>query len=481
MQYSLVDYSQIDLGNRIDAEYYQPTYLHIQKKLLENNATPLKKFCSITGSAFYPAATHLYERGDLPFIRCVDCISYPIITTRQDNLFEKIPNDFAHENKNIKRLSKGEIVITKVGTPCYASIVHDIEAVALSRTVLGLKFIKNINPYYLVAFLRSKYGFLQLLRERELTIQFQLTLERVGNILVYTPINRRLEKLIADNFILFEEKQKNSENLNSQAQTLLLYELGLLSWQPKHRLAFVKNYSDAQQAGRMDAEYFQPKYEEIEKAIRSYKGGYSYIKDEFKQNKSTFKVDDKRTYHYVEIGDINVSSGEVAANPVEGAELPANAKRVLKKNDLVISKVRTYRGAIAIIDQDGYVGSGAFTVLHEEGRINKETLFTFLRSKPLLAWSLKPNTGTSYPVIVDEDILNLPIPLFSVDIQTQIQQKITESFNLRRQSKHLLECAKRAVEIAIEQDEQAAIRWLENELKETRGETVIRVNQQPKF
>ena len=148
MQYSIVDYSEIDLGNRIDAEYFQPTYLHIEEELIQSDAIPLREFCSITGSAFYPAATHLYEIGDLPFMRCVDCISYPVITTRQDQRFEKIPIDFANDHKNIKRLSKGEIVITKVGSPCYASIIHDINDVALSRTVLGLKSIKNIDSYY---------------------------------------------------------------------------------------------------------------------------------------------------------------------------------------------------------------------------------------------------------------------------------------------------------------------------------------------
>lgn len=58
----------------------------------------------------------------------------------------------------------------------------------------------------------------------------------------------------------------------------------------------------------------------------------------------------------------------------------------------------------------------------------------------------------------------LPIP--SEEKQTQIQQKVIESFNLRKQSKHLLECAKRTVEIAIEKDEQTAITWLENETRE---------------
>ena len=200
MQFSSVPYSEIDLGNRIDAEYFQPTYLHIEEELLRKKAKPLRGYCSITGSAFYPAATHLYKFGDLPFIRCVDTISYPVITSRQDNLFEKIPIEFADEHKNIKRLKKGEIVITKVGTPCYASVVHDIEDVALSRTVLGLKAIRNIDPYYLVAFLRSKYGFLQLFRERELTIQFQLTLDRVGNVLIFKPADNDFEILVSKCF-----------------------------------------------------------------------------------------------------------------------------------------------------------------------------------------------------------------------------------------------------------------------------------------
>lgn len=49
------------------------------------------------------------------------------------------------------------------------------------------------------------------------------------------------------------------------------------------------------------------------------------------------------------------------------------------------------------------------------------------------------------------DIRTFAIPLLPEEKETQIQQKITESFNLRKQSKHLLECAKRAIEIAIEQ------------------------------
>ena len=62
----------------------------------------------------------------------------------------------------------------------------------------------------------------------------------------------------------------------------------------------------------------------------------------------------------------------------------------------------------------------------------------------------------------DDDILDFSIPILPKEKQTEIEQKIIESFNLRKRAKDLLEHAKRAVEIAIEQDEQTAIDWLQS-------------------
>ena len=63
------------------------------------------------------------------------------------------------------------------------------------------------------------------------------------------------------------------------------------------------------------------------------------------------------------------------------------------------------------------------------------------------------------------------IPILSDEKQKEIVKKITEAFDLRKQSKHLLECAKSAVEIAIEQNEDAAIKWLQEQTKGYGAET----------
>ena len=55
------------------------------------------------------------------------------------------------------------------------------------------------------------------------------------------------------------------------------------------------------------------------------------------------------------------------------------------------------------------------------------------------------------------------LPIFADNrVHITFLQKVFESFNARKQAKDLLECAKRAVEMAIEQDEQTAINWLES-------------------
>ncbi len=75
-------------------------------------------------------------------------------------------------------------------------------------------------------------------------------------------------------------------------------------------------------------------------------------------------------------------------------------------------------------------------------------------------------TGMTNGHLSPEIVKEIPVPILEENVIEQIDNGIRKAFSLREQSKHLLECAKRAVEIAIEQDEQAAIDWLERETEE---------------
>jgi hypothetical protein len=77
---------------RLDPEYFLPVHTILESKLDQLQCEKLGRLGKFTCSAFYPAATHLYEKGDMPFLRCVDIIDYPIIHSEQP--FAQIPKDF---------------------------------------------------------------------------------------------------------------------------------------------------------------------------------------------------------------------------------------------------------------------------------------------------------------------------------------------------------------------------------------------------
>lgn len=452
---------------RFDAEFYSQELLSAIDKVTHVDFDFMRNIANIkSGTTPRERSEHLKEGAVL--LKTTNIRDNVLCYTHPDDFF--FIDNKTNNRMNSTKLKAKDVLLNIVGATTdvigrTAIVFDDFPKANITQAMAFCRIQDDkFSAEYVFVFLICYYGKTQTKYIARPTGQYNLNLQEVGFIripLLSYSFQSAIRKLVC----LTKENKSKAYGLYSEASRIILEEINLPSWKPKHSLSFVKNYSYTKFADRIDAEYYQPKYEEIEEAIKSYTGGFSLIKDEFKQNKSTFKVDNKKTYQYIEIGSVNVSTGEVTANDVLGVDLPANAKRVFKKGDVVVSKVRTYRGAIAIIEQNGFVGSGAFTVLRESGRINKETLLTFLHSKPLLAWSLKPNTGTSYPVIVDDDILNLPVPLLSEEKQNQIQQKVTESFNLRKQSKHLLECAKRAVEMAIEQDEQTATDWLTEQEK----------------
>ena len=307
-----------------------------------------------------------------------------------------------------------------------------------------------ILPEYLATFLNSKQGVWDIKRRARQSInQTNVNPEEVKEIEIpILPMD--FQKEIRNRFEKANKNRILSQSLYRQAEELLLEAIGLKDFKPSETGTNIKSFKESFLAtGRLDAEYYQVKYEEIENLIKSQK--HSYVYEEFNLSKNIIDYKSPE-YNYIEIGDINVGNGAYDYNLISTSELPDNAKLKTKKGDLLISKVRPNRGAISIIQDDipNLVVSGAFTVLEQKTDYKKEVLFVLLRLAQYREWMLKYNVGTSYPVIKDEDVLNLAIPLINEKIQQQISELIEESFYLRGESERLLGEAKDVVEREIE-------------------------------
>ena len=176
---------------------------------------------------------------------------------------------------------------------------------------------------------------------------------------------------------------------------------------------------------------------------------------------------EKQQYKYIELSNIT-GNGEIADCMIEeGQDLPTRARRKVATGDVIVSSIEGSLNSIALIEKDynQALCSTGFHVVNSKTFI-PETLLVLLKSIVGQLQLKKGCSGTILTAINRDEFKQVLLPKVIQAKQTDIQQKVIESFNLRKQSKHLLESAKRAVEIAIEQDEQTAIQWLENETKE---------------
>lgn len=357
------------------------------------------------------------------------------------------------------RLTENSFLVSRSGSLGLVSVVeNEIRDAILSSHIFKVNLdTAQVRPRYLEAVLRSQIGQVQFFRNNNGAVIPEISQSALKSILVVLPpsgIQNHIVTIMQSAYAQKARKEQEADALLESIDGYVLAELGIEMPTVEEKRCYVVRAG--QLVGRIDPEYNHPKYEAIEEAIRRQPHGYTRIRDQFKENKSTFKIDPEKLYRYVEIGSVNVSTGDITAKEILGAELPANAKRVLKKGNIIISKVRTYRGAITIVPEDGYVGSGAFCVLQENGQVHKETLLSYLRSELFLTWALKPSAGTTYPTLNDNDILDFPIPTPPFNVQENIAHEVmsrkSEAARLKQEADAILEAAKEQVERILLQE-----------------------------
>jgi len=115
--------------------------------------------------------------------------------------------------------------------------------------------------------------------------------------------------------------------------------------------------------------------------------------------------------------------------------------------------------ALVTEEYDGALCSTGFYVLRSS-QINSETLLVLFKSEPIQALLKQQCTGTILTAFSKEGLQSIPLPDVDATLQQKIAEKVQSSFALRKQAKELLSLAVRAVEIAIENGEAAAMEYL---------------------
>lgn len=452
-----IRFSDLDLEDRIDAEYFQPEFLELAQRL-SGKGRELKDLGKLTCSAFYPSATEYYEQGDIPFIRCVDVVNFPVLSINQP--FVKLPQEFIEAHNSIRTVMPGDIVITKVGTPCFTTIIHNsVPFAALSRTVLGLVDIdcELVDPYYLVVFLRCNYGFYQLMREREQIIQMQLTLNRVGRIQIFLP-PMKIQKEIGSQLKKYHTLIEKSKTKYEDLQNDMVKEVTSETIDISHQLTYNISFNEIIKENRLDPEFYQPKYYNIIKYIQESKHGSSQLGELIHPIVNGL---DERNYvvhgvPYIRVGDIK--NGKI--NLEDAKKVSITQKEVskdisLKEGDLLLTRKGSF-GNSAVIkerEKDVIISSEIMRIrIKEEYKkvMLSEYLSLYLNSRLGYYQIERRVHGVAFYSISQKDLMKIEINIPPLNIQKRYVEELGEIEELSNKANNELENAINKVENLIE-------------------------------
>ncbi len=367
-------------------------------------------------------------------------------------------DDSEYNNLKKYQIRRGDTLITLKGKGSIGKIgyVTSNRPAIFSRNI-GVIRPSSIDSAYLNAFILSKFGQKMILRgETGGTGQTTLTTSHLR--LLDVPVFHALEYPIHQIIDKSEQMLLDSQKIFSD--TIDYFTDNIMSeiddnMSANSEISISESFG---KSGRLDAEYYQPKYEAIVQKLNTRETVLSLCK----LHDKIFTPDEKKTYQYIELANVGQSGDISDVDTQYGVDLPTRARRIVQTGHVIVSSVEGSLQSCALItdEYDGALCSTGFYVFDSDC-INSETLLVIFKSEPIQALMKQRCSGTILTAISKDELLSMPLPMIDENVQKEIANKVQESFALRKQAKQLLEYAKHAVEMAIEQGEDAALKWLD--------------------
>ena len=381
-------------------------------------------------------------------------------------------NEILYDNDNRRALGggnnnfliqSGDVLIngTGVGTIGRAAVYLRESPALPDNHVTILRPNDNLNPAYLAVFLNSLAGQLQVdQRLRGSSGQIELYPTDIAEFQVWIApkaLQLTIRKLVEQSYAL---RQGATSHLSAAEQTLLKA-LGLDTWTPPEALSYVRASSQAFAAGRLDAEHFQPRFAALA-AMMNTKGNCGRLGSELLVNTRGKQPE------YTDTGMLVINSKHVLRNEVCCGDDNRRAvfddeSLLIQTDDVLINGtgVGTIGRAAAYLHKAPALPDNHVTILRPNNKLDPVYLAVFLNS---LAGRLQVDQrlrGSSGQIeLYPADIAEFQIWIAPKSLQLDIRRLVEQSYAHRQHAARLLDAAKRAVEIAIEDSEAAALAYL---------------------
>jgi len=444
MIFSEIKFDQMTERLRFDAEHYRAVFLKNEAILKQIKCKHL-----IDVANFSKARRNSENKPEEEF-EYIDISNVNVLT---GEIKTQTLKGYQAPSRARKVIKENEIIISTVrpNRNAVAIIPEELDNQICSTGFAVVK-TQKVNPWFLFVYLKTKYAINQLVRMTMASMYPAVSEDDIGIMFIPIPpfsFQQRIESYVKESY----KKRKKADEKYKSAEELLNKTLDIEKLELKEEKTFETRFGEIEGNQRFDVDYYLPKFTEILKILENSKFELKKLnelcKEKIRRVNPLKKPADK--FIYVEIGDVDISTGEIETKSILGHEAPLNARRFLKAGDLMISMVRPTRGAITIIPEelDDSLGSTAFYILEVASPL-KEFLFIYLRSPLGLNQLGRPVVGTMYPTLKKEYIEEIIIPIIPEEKQKLISNLIKQSFSLREEAQELLENAKREVEEFIE-------------------------------
>lgn len=465
---TIVRHSHLDLSARIDAEHYSPRFLPILHRLIELKSVKLRRTLLEPVKTGHTPSTkneEFFSSKTVKFIK-TDNLREDRIDINDVQYLSELGNSIISQSE----LHVNDVIVTIIGATeeiigRAARIHSDFGRANINQNIALIR--SKIPAGYLTVFLNSRFGREQLIWLSRQTGQVNLNCREVEEI--YIPIFS--EKLILAIHGLNNLRHRlliDSIQLFTKAEEILLIELGLQNWKPVPTLTYTRQYSLASRARRIDAEYFHPKYKEIF--------------DKLSPNIRFDQLGRLTTYTKgFEVGgpaytDIGVPYWRVS-NLTKHGLVDDNVNFISDKlYDSLSTNYEPHQGEL-LLSKDGTPGLAYYLETPIKGIVSSGILrlsivdkippfyLEIVLNSLFVQMQIEQDSGGS---IIKHwkptEMRKTLIPRLSSSLEKEIAAFVKQSHLARKEAKTVLDKAKRAVEIAIEENEDKALDYLELDL-----------------
>lgn len=452
---------------RIDSNFFDKQVLRALAMVRNRKHYYLKPQNIVNGpfGSTITSEAHL-EKGFIPLIRSININRGFFIDNKDLVYISKEDNDVIQHSQ----LMKDDIVLSRVGSIGYfARVDAGIGTSNISSNNIGIKLgnFPEYERHYILTYLNTKCAYMLTNRRASGNVQPKLTVEEICRIPI-PAFSERFYRSISGLILDSEQLRDRSCALYGSAEAAVVSALGITDADLPKRSISHKSLSESfGVSGRLDAEYYQPKYDELFARLDGFAtwplggdDGLVYMRKSIEPGSEFYQ---EEGIPFVRVSDVDKFEMTAPSIKLPRKIVPNVESLYPKKDTILFSKDGSVGIAYKVEENMEVITSGALLHLKiKDTSVILPDYLTLILNSPIVQMQAERDAnGAIIQHWKPSDIEKVIIPVLDMDAQRSIADKVQQSFRLRNASKRLLELATSTVEMAIEMDEEAALSWLE--------------------